>query len=544
VSGLRRIINVSITKFRKSLGHLFKWPLLLLVGIFLASCFTWYGSNMFDKKDDAGNAGWLAKVNGEKIAREPFDKGMQDWSQRLENTRKMGPTSAEMAAYVSQSLSQAIVREALRQAADKQGIRISGREVDEAIDKRVKDEMASARQMVEARLTKANRKPTRSDVDKELEAMIRVQNQNDSATIESFEQDMRNGIDRDELETQLAIQKLGDNLTRSVKMTERELIDSYRQVSVSRILIKPQPNDAIAQNKAKNVLAELKAGDDFAKLARDNSDDPMTKEKGGAFPFPLTIGMAQGMRLDPALTRAIFALPVGTPSNVIHTADGYEIVKVTAEKSTLPKNFQQQKKQYMDQALQAKRSQASSEFYQKIMKDAKVEVPSGDLRGYWLKQQAMEAGQAGKFDDYTKILKKAIPEFKAALVSDNRNAGAVITLAQIYQTLGQPKEAIQLLETKIERRETRTVEDAPLHILLGDLYAANKKTDLAIAQYGIASMVGIADESAHQQLVDKFKQVGRPDLAAKEKAFVDQAQAMRSGGAVRPTSAPAPAPGG
>lgn len=530
---------MSITKFRKDLGHFFKWPLLLLVGIFLASCFTWYGSNMF-KGENSSTAGWLVKVNDQKVPREAFDNQMQQWSKQVEDMRGYRPSSAEVAMYKSQNLSQAVAQAALSQAADKQGIRISNGDVQNAIEKRIKDQMASDRQMVKTALEKRKKKATAADVDAELLAMIKIQKHDDAATIDSYYQGVRESFDPDQIKAQLAIQKLSENLARSGRMSEQEVIDSYRQVSFSHIQIKGS-NDQ-AKHKADNVLRELKSGGDFAALAKENSDDQMTKAKGGAF-FPITIGMAQGMRMDPTLTKAIFALPVGQVSDVLHTADGYEIVKVTGEKSTLPKDFQQKKKMYMDQALQMKRQQISSEFMQKVMKDAKVEVPDGDLKGYWLKQQATQAAQAGDFNTYSKDLKQAAVEFLASVGRDPGDAAAIYSLAQTYQALGQNQQAIDFLNTKVENKTTRTVSDADLHILLGDLYATTKDNAKAATQYGYASMIGVGNDSVHQQLMDKFKKVGRADLAAQEKAYVDKAQAMRKG-AAGGGATPAPAPGG
>src|SRR6202034_1289346 len=61
--------------------------------------------------------------------------------------------------------------------------------------------------------------------------------------------------------------------------------DTFRtpdRVQARHILIKSDAsNDAAMKLKAEGILKQIQAGGDFAKLAKDNSDDPNSKAKGG-----------------------------------------------------------------------------------------------------------------------------------------------------------------------------------------------------------------------------------------------------------------------
>ncbi len=88
---------------------------------------------------------------------------------------------------------------------------------------------------------------------------------------------------------------------------------------------KPQPLSP-EQKKAKEKLArEIKAradkGEDFAKLVKQYSEDPSSKDKGGVYTF------SRG-RSDPAFEAAAFSLKTNEISDVVETRYAYHIIKL------------------------------------------------------------------------------------------------------------------------------------------------------------------------------------------------------------------------
>jgi len=81
--------------------------------------------------------------------------------------------------------------------------------------------------------------------------------------------------------------------------------------------------------EATQVLGKLKAGADFAKLAKEKSKDKSTAAAGGDLGL-LTQGSALPSPVGgyPELEKVIFSLKSGDISDVIKTADTYQIVKV------------------------------------------------------------------------------------------------------------------------------------------------------------------------------------------------------------------------
>ncbi len=104
------------------------------------------------------------------------------------------------------------------------------------------------------------------------------------------------------------------------------------QAKVRHILIKVDNGadakaDAAAKAKAEDILKQIKAGGNFADLAKKNSDDPGSKEQGGELGF-----LKRGATV-PEFDQAAFSLAPGQTSGLVKTKFGYHILQVE-EKQT------------------------------------------------------------------------------------------------------------------------------------------------------------------------------------------------------------------
>lgn len=96
-----------------------------------------------------------------------------------------------------------------------------------------------------------------------------------------------------------------------------------------------QIDSAAARMKLDTVLTKLKAGEDFAELAKQYSDDTGTKDKGGDLGF-----FERRMMVQP-FDEAAFKLEPGQISDVVETQFGYHIIKLL-ERGEIP-SFEQDK---------------------------------------------------------------------------------------------------------------------------------------------------------------------------------------------------------
>ena len=71
----------------------------------------------------------------------------------------------------------------------------------------------------------------------------------------------------------------------------------------------------------------MKAGGNFADLARKFSEDPGSKDKGGELP------MIPTAQLDPAYAKAAMALNPGQTSDLVRSQFGYHIIQTVAKQA-------------------------------------------------------------------------------------------------------------------------------------------------------------------------------------------------------------------
>lgn len=146
-------------------------------------------------------------------------------------------------------------------------------------------------------------------------------------------------------------------------------------VRTSHILIRPAGDtpqqDAIAKERAEALLARAKKGEDFAKLARENSVDSSASQ-GGDIGFTAKEGLA------PEYADAAFSLPVGS-LKLVRTSYGYHIIKVTEKKKEGLATLEEVKAD-LTQFLKNQKSQTElNKFVNELRNKAKIDIliPAG-----------------------------------------------------------------------------------------------------------------------------------------------------------------------
>ena len=100
------------------------------------------------------------------------------------------------------------------------------------------------------------------------------------------------------------------------------------RVRASHILLNTGGKDEAAVRKqAEELLAKIKAGANFAELAKKYSEDPGSKEKGGDLDF-----FPRG-QMVPEFEQAAFSLQPGQVSDLVKTQYGFHIIKVVEKQA-------------------------------------------------------------------------------------------------------------------------------------------------------------------------------------------------------------------
>jgi peptidyl-prolyl cis-trans isomerase SurA len=161
-------------------------------------------------------------------------------------------------------------------------------------------------------------------------------------TPEEYRRFVAEQVRRDLLSSQLIQHLRQRQKIRTVQPTDQEVrafFDSTRDrqperpatVSFRAAFVQPQPSDsakANARRQADSVLAALRAGADFATLAKRFSDDQGTRDDGG------DLGWFRRGRMVPAFEAVAFQLKPGQVSNVVETAFGYHLIQVIRAEPT------------------------------------------------------------------------------------------------------------------------------------------------------------------------------------------------------------------
>ncbi|MBI5247843.1 MAG: peptidylprolyl isomerase [Elusimicrobia bacterium] len=107
---------------------------------------------------------------------------------------------------------------------------------------------------------------------------------------------------------------------------------SSERVRVQRVLIRLSPGASEnekkrAQKTALAVKKRLDDGEEFAKVAAEDSEDPDSARRGGDLGYVLR-GVA-----PPELEKAAFTLGVGDTSGPVYTESGYNVIRVTEKRA-------------------------------------------------------------------------------------------------------------------------------------------------------------------------------------------------------------------
>lgn len=505
---------MSLNSFRSGLGTISsnpiaKWVLFGVGGLLAFSLvFSGLGNNL-GRGAAAGPVGTdvVATVNGDPITRDDFSKVLGNLRQSVQDQgRTVGFAEEPLFSY--QALSNLVSASLAMQEAKRRGITVSPDEIKALRNDVI--EKSGLRQTL-------GLSPTSSVA--EIDAALAKTN---GATIE----------DRlpDDTLRQVAIlgggPKPGKLLTALSPMSpvsEADVRQFYQKYHTQHILIGNKTrSDVQAKTQAEQILAKAKApGADFGALAKQYSDDPGTKAKGG------DDGLIDSLTpYVPEFKKAAFSLKPGqvTPDLVSVPQYGYFIIKLDDIQNKLPKDFEAKKKDYITQYTAQATQNAEQEGQAKLQAlvtdlhdKAKIDIKDPSLAG----DNALTL--AGRQGDPTKAkarYQEALDEYQKALKVDRpalEKASLQASLGQVYQGLSQPKQAIGAFAAAATLHP-----DVNLDLTLAKLYEDSKDKANAIVYYQKAGGLAWNDQSTHTTLLTAYRRLGRADLADTELTWLKQ----------------------
>ncbi len=220
--------------------------------------------------------------------------------------------------------------------------------------------------VIEKEADERNIKVNDSEINKEVDAYIESYGGEDAlkSALEA------SSLTIDDLKEDIAVNiKIEKLMQEDIEITEDEVkayyeenkanYDQSEQVEVSHILVEDE-------DKANELLKKIKDGEDFAKLAKENSTDTASAENGGELGY-----ISEGEMVE-EFEKAAFALEVDEVSDVVKSEYGYHIIKATGHKEAKESTYEESKEDAKEAALSEKISSEYSTWLEDLKKDYKI----------------------------------------------------------------------------------------------------------------------------------------------------------------------------
>jgi peptidyl-prolyl cis-trans isomerase SurA len=144
------------------------------------------------------------------------------------------------------------------------------------------------------------------------------------------------------------------------------------EVKVQQIFLPVSPGATEEQirairKEAETLLERVRAGGDFAQLARAHSRGPEANEGG-------VLGFFKEKELVPELEKAAFPLKVGEVSDLVQGPDGFHILRVLERKGGEPKPFAEVQNKIREAKLLEESEQKFKEWMKTLKDKAYIEI--------------------------------------------------------------------------------------------------------------------------------------------------------------------------
>ena len=515
IQGMRRRFAVQLryVLWALTLAFVIGLPLMFSPGSF-------FGGDERGPQDQERPTAPVAQVNGTPVTRADVERTFD----RM--VAQMLPLYAQMGQEVGlerlwqfrlEAMEQAIQRRLLVEEAASQGVAISKSELKQRAEQQVDQQMAQLKGQFEG-----------DDLERILAQIVAENDPEERPRSSMSEKQFRKWMldltlePSSGLREDMLLEKLRQSVAGNVSATEQDLLKSYDRASLRHIVVarvppgKPERTDEEAKKRAEALLARVNAGEDFAKLAKEESDDPMAEQTGG-----LMEGFAPG-RMPAEWDEVVFSLEPGEVSPVIDAPSGYEIVQMVKVERQLPKDFESNKEQLLASFTHQKQEDAWRKHTMDLREKADVEIVDPEMLGYQAMTEAKEA--------------EALAFLKDA-AAQARVEGGLAAASLFFQLANL--EALQsnwqaAVDAYAEAGDALLSDKAALlpggraQALMGmaQAYEQLGEVEEAVLWYTAASD-STESPSYHAQLRMTFQRLGQDDLVKRETEWMDNYEALQ-----------------
>ena len=515
IQGMRRRFAVQLryVLWALTLAFVIGLPLMFSPGSF-------FGGDDRRPQDQERSTAPVAQVNGTPVTRADVERTFD----RM--VAQMLPLYAQMGQEVGlerlwqfrlEAMEQAIQSRLLVDEATSQGVSISKSEMKQRAEQQVDQQMAQLKGQFQG-----------DNLERILAQIVAENDPQERPRSSMSERQFRKWVldltlePSSGLREDMLLEKLRQSVVGEVSATEQDLLKSYDRANVRHIVVsrvppgKPERTDEEAKKRAEALLERFNAGEDFAKLAKAESDDPMAEQTGG-----LMEGFAPG-RMPQEWDAAVFSLKPGQVSPVISAPSGYEIVQMVKVERQLPKDLETNKEQLLANFTRQKQEEVWRKHTMDLREKAEVEIVDPEMSGY---QAAME----GRREEAITFMKEAATQARA---EGGLGAAAVFfelaNLEALQSNWEGAADAYAEAGDALLSDKAAMLPGGRAQALMGmaQAYEQLGEVEEAVMWYTAASD-STESPSVHAQLRMTFQRLGKDDLVTREAEWMDNYEALQ-----------------
>lgn len=362
-------------------------------------------------------------------------------------------------------------------------------------------------QLIDARLVLAAARSERvsiprADLDAEID-MIKAQFASDA----EFRQVLRdNGLTerqlRDLIEEDLLIERMQEMRLSEVAVTDEDLRAAFEEVHARHILVQPVgDNWDAALARAEELLGRIRAGEDFAMLAMEHSQDPGSGARGGDLGY-----FGRGLMV-PEFEEVAFSLGVGQVSEPVRSQFGYHIIEVMDHIVAEGEEFEAAKESLRSQLVADAGRNNLQSWLSLLRREAQVEIHDPQLRAHHF----VVSGQ----------LPQAISQYEAAIEQSPNNGYLHASLGQVYDLLGDAERALEQFELAALKAPA-----SDTHVILGLMYLDAGREDDGVNALLTASELALLEPAGYMmqsRIAQILQATDRTDAIEIVEARLDEA---------------------
>jgi parvulin-like peptidyl-prolyl isomerase len=300
-----------------------------------------------------------------------------------------------------------------------------------------------------------------------------------------------------------------------MKADKAEILEYVEKITVSHILImtkdqntnKEIRSDAQALQIANDIYKNVSSGADFAAMAKEYSDDPGSKEKGGTY-GPFSIAQFKNSGFVKEFIDATLAMKTpGQISKPVKTVFGYHILKLNDRSLSKGNEYKKEYAEAENNVFYSKSQDPTSPFSTWMQEINQKAIQNMEILDPGLK--AFRAGKDKKYNEaakeYELALKRAYYKDKIEMYTDAAN---------VYAELKKPDLAVKVLK----KAPANLVDTIDYQVALAKVYYSqdqSKKAEDTLTQYSNRHSGSAPEEhAALKQIFTEWKMTAAADREA------------------------------